>query len=411
MLKVVCPKCGSLVVLNNNSKDNKCSVCGAQLFSYQKILPSIDDYYEYKEKELVALGFKYVKEARYTRLGQLTTVLLKMNPNNFWGHAFKIITELQFDLLTPEKLPQYKLNENDINIDMKARLYHAAREKYKKAGEKVLSGINNYYPDEHIDKKTSIKMKTNYDINASRIKELSNNTANISKNLKFLSSLAKTEEEKAFIENYKTYNNYLVFANVQLFEYDNKANNFIKEDYANTPKPGNVKRFFLYMLLVLLSLFTLSLSSVHVGLLIGGYTELMPTFDAIASIAVAAIILSMAIILTARVPRRAAKKHRFFITLNLVAVIAFCIVGIATVFSSTDTARIGDWFFIFGLAAGVLVFVYSVVKAIQYLPRDVSKNDTYIGDYKALSQNNISVIFTHKWEKFQGDKLSPIRIK
>lgn len=303
------------------------------------------------------------------------------------------------------------LNTNDMNIDVKARLYHAAREKYKNTGDKLLNKIKDFYPDEHPNKKTTKKMRTNYDINLDNVEYLYGRIGNFNKKYKFMSSLAKEEEEIKFVNNYKAYFDYLCFAKSQLDSYNLKANEFIQSDFDRTPKPGNKRLFIIYIFLGVLSLFTLSLSSAHIGLLLSGFSEYMSLFDAFASIGVAIIVLVMVILIIVKTPRLKNREHKTRITLVILTTIALDTAGIATIFSSTDSNRIGEWFFIFGLVSGISVFVYSVVSTLKNMPKKLNVNNTFIGDYKRLANNNLDIVYPYEWPKYKGTKMSSIKVK
>lgn len=410
MIKVVCPSCGRLVVLSPKAKTNQCSKCGAQLFSSSNPLQSTQNYKNLTIKELINEGFELSKSGHFKKLGLLAEYLINNHKDIFWGHAFKIISDIEFDILTPGKLIDYKIMPSDIEIDMKARLYFAARKKYQVSGEKIVSQIG-YYPDDRVDAKTSKKMNTIFDITKQESIHLLSNVRNVSNNLKKLNALAKRQEEKLFIENYINYVEQITFINNELSRYDKEATDYINNDYNKTPNPGNKTFFLWYSLLGLLSFFSLSLSMVNIGLFIANYGEAMTIFDGVSAIIISFLLLVMSVVTLTRTPLFNVSWHKMITTIVILSIAAIGVAGIVSVFVSIDNGRKGDWFFIIGAFVSLASFVYSIVCGVKYLPKKTNKNHTLIGDYKTLTTNQFSVNFPFKWKNDRKHKLSQIKIK
>lgn len=410
MVKVVCPSCGSLVNIDPNEKIKKCSDCGAQLLSFKKQFLDEGDYETLSRKELINEGFSLSKRKSFSRLFILSDYLKNKYGDNFWSLAFRIVGELEFDIITPQKNIDYKLTDAEINLDMKTRIYHEARQKYATSPSKY-NALKDYYPDDIVNKKSSQKMRTAFEINQETIKHLAGNVNNVSRNTKELNYLAHTEEERKFIENYNAYVEYIVFVNDSLNGYDKAAEAFVKEDSKKTPRPGDIALFLWHALISILSCFVLGISTFRFAIFIAGNSYSMTTLDGICAILISILMFLIAILTFMKMPKFSYNKHRLIMFMVFVALMSTTSAGVSTVFVSVNSVRIGDWFFILGIAAGLIMFVYSIINATYFFPRNTNRRHTYIGNYKALLANEFDIGFSYQFPTYKGHKMTMIKKK
>jgi hypothetical protein len=172
--------------------------------------------------DLIQLGFILLNEKRSDDLKLLSEHLFLKYPKCFWSYCFKAMSETGLDLTKPIGNLSYQLNDDDIQDDLKSRIYHYARIKYSKCPKDKYEAISKFYPD--IYEGGVYKAKTNYENKLEVILDLKSKYDLISD--KYVSEMelhSISEKEVAIVHNFKLWGKYLEFALSSLNKYNEKA--------------------------------------------------------------------------------------------------------------------------------------------------------------------------------------------
>lgn len=404
-----CPHCGKPCNVDLSTSFHTCPFCGKPLFGEgvveipQAYINAIAALEKNKSTltDYVKLGFLYRAAKDFNKMFDLGTEMKELFPHNFWTYCFLAIGETHFDLLA--KLPEfdYKLTRNEINEDMKSRIYHYARNKYATVTSLLYSEIADKYPDTPGETRGKWhKCKTQYENKLNKIIIYKNNNMTI-KNL-YLRNMeihATNEKEMSIVHNFKVWCDKVDFTFNELKRFERNSENFVKRDYEKTPNPGNKPIFFANLLLfggsVLLFL-------VSVFEIISIYVESinMPK-PAIVGVSIASSVLFLTISLF-----YIFKKNLLFNKKNPVLTAILClIVGFIVTFgiiSSFQPLEVLGWYQIFTLIIAMLSGVISFIKLLQNRPKNTYACGTYIGNFRALANDSFEINFSFNWKNFIG---------
>jgi len=400
-IEITCSACGTNNQINNATK-GLCSKCGASLFSNTNFL------------DLIIKGNELLKDEDFKQLRIVAVSLIKINKNAFIGYAFLACSDLKIDLFKSSTLEPIIINKNDIELDMKSRLYYEARKLYKDSDKRYVDALNKFYKSEiDYSKNKERRMVTNFDKQISKIEMLEaqvNEHGTLLK--KKLVELAESKDEQIILQNYFNYCENLAYSTKELHLYDKAANNYIYSDLNKTSSPGNKKKFYIYITTLSLDVIAILLSMVTI---IFGYVSLtnnLKIFSLFAPVFTSVVILITMGILLKRVDILNYKKRvvaKWFISL---IVLCFCAAGISTTYFSfvKESGFFAIWFYIISLPICISMAVYSGIIIYRSKPKNNKLTSTLLGDIKKLSLNNFEVNFPFEFKKYKPYKICKANI-
>lgn len=410
-----CPHCGRICNVDLSTSVHTCLYCGKPLFG-EEIIKDIPSAYlnainalEANKTDVVdyiKLGFLYRTIKDYKSIYNLGLEMKGCFPYNFWTYLFLAIGETHFDLLSTLPEIDYKLTKEEINEDMKSRIYHYARNKYSTVTSMMYNEIADKYPDTPGETRGKWhKCKTQFENKLNKLLIFKKNNS-IIKNLylRNMEMYASNEKEMAIVHNFNVWSNRVDFAFDEIKRYERNSENFVIRDYEKTPDPGNKPNFFM-----------------NISLFIGSLIVFLLSIFEIISIYVQAINMPKPVIITLSILSSILlliisiffifKKNLLFNKKNPVITFGLCmLVGFIVVFgiiSSFQPLAFG-WYQIFNLIISILGGVFSLYKAYKNQPRNTYINDTYIGNFKALANNSFQINFSFNWKNFVGAHEFPL---
>lgn len=352
--------------------------------------------------DIIERGKKLVLEGDFFNLSNLAKEMFESKTSDFYSSYFYIVSLLKFDFVNNDKLPRYILNKNEIEDDIKSRIYHAARNKYYSISDTSFENLSQYYPDVAGNKRnTWHKARTKYDDNKDQINCMFKTIKNeCDPYIIKMKETAEGEEENLIINKLTFFINYISFAQFELNRYNTDANTFVKNDYDKTPNPGNKPKFIMFLTLIILSFFLFSISmSLILFISIKGYYIFNESLEIriVATILTSFFLIVMSLYFIIKSDLFSMRKP---IIPTAISLLTFLLVlsGILTLFSNELFLEI--WYSIVGAIISLISFVYCLVMMIKNKPSNTYNCGTYIGNYKALINNSFKVDFPFKWNKF-----------
>lgn len=397
---IKCPSCGHLAYLKSDRKYGYCSMCGTRIFldndftlssislSNDNLL-SVDDYIE--------KGKEYIKINNYLRLKELAIGMRSKWDDNFYTYLFLAISETGINLIDGLPFNVHMLDKDEIEDDIKARIYHLARRKYAHTTESVFNTLSSFYKDvPSSENKTAWKKAyTSYEDRLNQISKYDRCISVIeSKYLQKLEKFAKNDEEYTILSNYCRWVNHINKGKEELDKYNNIASEYVLEDYRNTPTPGNKTIFSIYLSMFVFStlLFFSSLTAI-IGGFIFGFNNLL---------CLICFFLSASFILVSALYFIVSKKlfsggSALLGTLISIFVVVVISLGASGTFIPTPSSILNIFFFITTLTISTLLSVVSFILWYKNRPISTNKNNTYIGNLNGLLSNNFHTDFSYKF--------------
>lgn len=349
-------------------------------------------------------GFIDLENKDLTSLEVVADYILENYTKCFWGYCFKAIVETGIDISKPIDNLSYQLKNKDIQEDIKARLYFNARIKYVKAPASKYEAICGFYPDIPGERRNEwYRSKTAYDSKLNQMLVLQEKYKLIeSKYLDQLRIYSVSEKEVAIVHNIELWGKYISHAIKSLQDYNDKAENFVKQDFKKTPNPGNKKGFIVYTIFLLLSIL-LALSGTTrsvLALILQNQNNFAfnLTFSIISSVLL--ILVSAMFIMRSKI---FSKLNPIFASFLILLEVIVASLNIVSVFTRNEL----DVFVSFFISAvGIIGIIGSLYKTRYYFPRNTYKCGSYIGNYKALCTNKFKVDFNYEWKPYlEGSEL------
>ena len=401
LIKFVCPKCSSVYTIDPNSKTQRCPICGAPLFEGEEVdIPDLSTPSDINSlSDALRHGFKLLYFRSYDRLYDFSQLMKESYPNNYWTVLFELIGKVKLDLVFLLPKIDYTLDNDEIKDDVKSRYYHFARKKYAKSPQSTFNKIAGYYPDiPGNNRKRWNKARTKYEEKLEMVESYSEIASLIrTEYMDKLDSIAESEEQKNINFNIKVWLDQIAHAKLDLFRYNQTANEFVKNDYDRTPNPGNKPVFLGYLVFYLLAFLTLVLSVTQIVLSIINPNLANNTALSFVSVSVYAVIIILSGVLLL-INRNMFRNHPV-VSVFAVAILALISAsGIATAGFKTRV----NWFAIFAAVTSLVSLFYTSVKLIAYFPRKTN-GATIIGDYQKLSTNTFDVTFVFTFKTYEGE--------
>ncbi len=381
-MEIVCPNCKKPIDLDTLASEKiKCPHCGEPI-DYQT--SDSESYFDMQKQ-----GLSFLNKQQFDKLLDLSKAMLKIWKNDFYSYLFYVCSLANINLLDDLIYPEYKLSEEEIQDDLKARLYHLARIKYSKSSQVVYSKISSYYPDLAIQDGWR-RAITSYDRKYDVIEAYNNKLNEIDKNLNKLNDLAINKKEKQIVDKIFKWKTYLAKAKDELKRYDEYASNLVNKDFNNTPKVGNSTFANLYILLFVFSvvLFFYTLSN----LIYGHFVGFSNIFAQTSSIINAVYSLAMVVFFTVKLNLFSKGRHPLLGAGLYVFYIVISLLGIFACFANfNNSSNLIMVYFIIILISLVYVITTSIIKFKKYYSFSLRKSNTYLSNIKALAKNNFKV--------------------
>ena len=408
MQKITCPNCGKILTVNPKSKYKKCPICGADLFEKPINLPPLVVRHDiYNLEDFLTDGFQFLYFKAYDKLFDLSLLMLKIHPDNFYSYLFNLIGKTEIDFIFLLKDLNMKLEPEEMDEDLRSRYYYYARKKYNKSPQKVFSRISSYYPDLPGDKRGKWeKARTKYDEYFETTKRYMKISDMIHIDyMENFNRTAKNEDEMNILKNIQIWLDQVSHAYLDLYRYDQKADEMVKQDFTATPFPGNKPKFSAYLMVYILSLLTLILgvSDIIVSIINGGaigglHGYLLTTI--FNTLLISALILWF-------INGSMFENH----PLLAVVLVILSILLVASGFLTVNVRARINFYSIFYIVLSLVMLLISIFKGIQYMPRPGLKTGTVIGDLQKLSNNSFEIKFDFDWKKYEGKHLAKIAFK
>lgn len=350
--------------------------------------------------EIIQCGFIMLEEKDLNSLKLLSKHLIDKHSKCFWGYCFMSISETGINLTKPIQSVSYQLNNNDIQEDIKARIYYHARIKYFKAPTNKYEAICAFYPDVPGEKRNEWhRANTPYDKKLQRVLSLKKKYDFISTNyLHQMEIYSTSEKEVAIVHNFKLWGEYIEHALSGLNDYDKKAEAFVKEDFKKTPNPGNQKGFVVYTIFFALSLLLTLFSATRT--IFSFSLPLERWADMIFSISSSVSLLGVSAMFISR-SKLFNKIHPILVSSLILLVVIVAVLNIVSTFTTNELdIYVSSFIGLIGLIGGF----FTAKKMRYYFPRNTYKCGSYIGNYKALCSNNFKVNFSYEWAHYLEGK-------
>lgn len=350
--------------------------------------------------DLIQHGFIMLEEKDLKKLKLLSKHIIEKHPKCFWGYCFMSISETGLDLTKPISNVSYQLNNDDIQEDIKARIYYYARIKYFKAPTNKYEAICGFYPDVPGEKRNEWHRSiTPFDKKLKRVLSLKKKYDLISTNyLHQMEIYSKSEKEVTIVHNFKLWGEYIIHALNSLDDYDKKAESFVKADFKKTPNPGNKKGFIIYTVFFIISLLLTLLSITRT--IFSFNLALDKWIDMVFSISSSMALLGVSGIFIF--------KSKLFNKLNPILVssliLLVIIVAVLNIVSSFTANELDIYVSLFIGFIGLVGGFFTLKKMRYYFPRNTYKCGSYIGNYKALCSNDFKINFSYEWTLYLEGK-------
>lgn len=397
-MNIICPFCKQIISIENNNQILKCPFCNKEIQS--SFFNEDESFYD-----MLNQGKTFLEKEQFDKLFNLSQAMINRWPTNFYSNLYHLCAKTKLDLTKPLAYPSYKLTQIEMQEDIKARLYHFARIKYAKASQSVYDGISSYYPDipSTVEPSGWSKAKTSFDCRLENIELCLQKVNIIAQHLNDLKKYANDEKENEIIKRIFEWGDYLLKAKKELLRFDDYANSLVKNDFNNTPDPGNSLFAGLYLILFFLSLVLMSITiaEIIIGFVIGDFNQL---FSQIGSIFISAYQIAMVVYFTIKLKLFSQGRHPVFASCLYILSIALSCFGITTSF--IDIESLNPWvisYFFITLCLLVYTTILACVKWNKYRNKKTRKVNTYIGNYQQLLKNNFAVSFQFEFNEIKKD--------
>ena len=401
LVKLVCPKCSNVYAIDPERKVQRCPICGAPLFEGEEVdIPDLTAPSDIDSLEVaLSHGFRLLYFRSYDHLFDFAKLMRGTYPDEYWTYMFELIgkTGIDFIFLIPKV--DYQLSKEEIEEDMRSRVYHYARKKYSKSPQLTFNKIAGYYPDlPGNNRKKWKKARTKYEEKNEMVEHYSEVAAMIrSEYLYKLDELAKTEDQKHINHNLKVWLDQVAHAKIDLYRYNQSAETYVRDDYDKTPNPGNKPLFTGFLIFYSIALITFILSIIQIVLTIvnSDLASNRVLLYTAASIYTFLILLS-GILLIAGLGY--IRQHPVMSVIAITVLTLICGSGIAT---AGFNVRI-NWFAIFAALIALVALFFTSIKLVKYLPHK-SAVGTIIGDFPKLADNSFELSFVFAFKNYEGE--------
>ena len=405
LVKIICPKCQKVYTIDPSVTKQVCPICGAPLFEGSELdIPNLEEPKNISSlSDALNYGFKLLYFRSYDRLLKFSKIMLEKYPNNYWSVLFELIGKSNLDFIFLLPKIDYTLTDEEIKEDARSRYYHYARKKYQKSPQSTFNKIAGFYPDIPSNKRNKWnKARTKYEEKLEEVNRYVSLTNLIREEyLERLDSLAISDDQKHINHNIKVWMDQVSHAQIDLYRYNQSIDNYVKEDYEETPNPGNKPVFLGYLSLYIIAFLTFVLSAVQIILtIINKEWMSRPVLYIIASISTVLILSASTLFL---INRQIFRRLPVIGVAIMVTLLAICGAGIAT----AGVNSIVSWFAIFSVVIALVALFYTSVKIVKNLPRK-TENGTIIGDLAKLSDNSFEVTYVFAFKLYQGEELDEI---
>lgn len=356
-----------------------------------------------------------LKEEEFRMLEKIGREMIAAYPDDFYSYAFFAMGNIGFDLIAGKEVPNYYINHNDIELDMKGRVYFWARKKYALASNRILGPLCDYYPnDVDFQTRRPRRMRSNYDKKIHELLIIYNRGRDKKTYLtKKMKELAKDDNEKKILNNYILYWDNIDESYKEMGRYHVEAKEFVKNDFDRTPSPGNLKGFILSLLMLIFSSTSVVMSVIEIIFMIQSGFKVLSSFGSATALVVAISMLIITIMFVVSSPVLNRGAHNVAKGIIICSVVGIAASGISTCYVSLvrQTSCLGGiWFFVLGILFGLLLGVYSLIFLLKYFPHNTLKNKTIIGDYKSLMRNKFSVDFPFEFAKQKTVRFTKVNL-
>lgn len=401
--RIKCPSCGHMCNIKSDRQFGFCSVCGTRIFLDNPINITTTKVVDEPTslEEYVLKGKELVRNNNHAKLRELAITMVGKWRHSFYPYCFLAISETGIDIINGLPFNTHTMSKFEVGDDIKSRIYHFARHKYVSSTQNVFNGLSKFYPDvpSSVNSSSWEKAPTSYEERLLTLAKYQKAIALIDeKYLSNMRDLAKNDEEYLIISNYLSWVKNVNDGLKDLKNYNDKANEFVKEDFKNTPKPSNMILFTLYISIFILSslLVLFSVMSLILGGLFG-YTSVISKIGFfICSFFIGGTVCYYLI------RKKTFSSGRLLLGLLLVisSIIIITLGATGSFIAQPDNGLI-IFFFIASIIISVFVSIVSFIIFYKNRPVDTNKNKTYIGDLESLLSNNFTVDFSYKFEIFK----------
>ena len=401
MKTIICPFCNKEI--NTESlKEVKCPECHNDLSFLLNEDDSLSSFIRY--------GNELRKNMDYKIFKTIADLMMVKFPDCFYSYCFASIGLLEFDFINQEPSYFYALNKNEVEDDIKSRLYHLSRIKYVSIPDYSFDLLSSHYPDIAGEKRgVWLKSKTAYEEKRKEVTKINyyiNSFCN--EYLKRMKELAKCEVEEQIVINFTKFIEFINFTTLELDRYEEDADAFAQSDFNRTPKPGNKPKFIMYLSLFIMCVLLFAISTFNnVFALVNGLENPNPnnsTVTLISSILTTVLIMVMSIFISIKGKLFSKSKILFGISLITFAFI----LSFAGIYSSSTSNLFAEvWYSFVGLFISIAVGIFSMIRLIKVRPKNTYVG-TYIGNFDALIKNNFFTTYTFSWHHFDFDGYKPL---
>lgn len=401
LTKTKCPKCHKTCVVDYEGIYQTCPFCGTSLINpleeCDKPVLEMPQHFN-SLKEYLETGFHFLYFNAYDLLSQLANSMLNEYSNNFWTYAFLLISDIKMDIIFSLPNIHYQLTKEEIDEDLRARYYHYARLKYSNISQSQYGKISGFYPDLPGESRGKWKKAhTKYEEYLDVINQYCEISSKIRSNyLIELEVTATSDEQKTIVKNLKLWLDEVNHASIDLYRYNKEADTKVRNDYYETPSPGNKPKFLLYVSIYFLAFasFVLSMADIIISIINGegfvgnnGYIA--------ASIATFLYLFSLFYYLI--------RSHMFRRApiISVASIVASCIISASGILTAGQKVFI-NWYFVILAIVSFSVMVISVYKAVKYVPKNIHRKNTVISNFALLCDNSFTFTFDFSWNEYIG---------
>ncbi len=396
MKTIICPFCNKEIHIESQNK-LKCPECHNDLSFLLENDDTLSSFIKY--------GHQLRKDKEYKNLKTIADLMMVKYPSCFYSYCFASIGLLEFDFISEMPSYFYILNKNEIEDDIKSRLYHLSRVKYISIPDYSFDLLSSHYPDIAGEKRgVWLKSKTAYEEKRKEVNQINSYIDSFcGEYFKRMEQFAKDDDEKQIVINFNKYLEFIHFATSELDRYEEDANAFAQSDFNRTPKPGNKPKFFIYLSLFIMCVLLFVISTFNnVFALVNGLEN--PNINnspvtLISSILTTVLIVVMTIFIS--VKGKLFSKSKILLGISFIA-FTF-VLSFAGIYSSSTSNLFAEvWYSFVGLAISIAVGILSMIRLIKLKPNNTYVG-TYIGNFDALIKNNFFTTYTFTWHHFNFD--------
>ena len=396
MKTIICPFCNKEINVES-VKEIKCPDCHNDL----SFLLDEDDLLT----SFIQYGNKLRKNKDFKNQKIIADLMMVKFPLCFYSYCFASIGLLEFDFIIEKPSYFYTLDKNQIEDDIKSRLYHLSRIKYVSIPDYSFDLLSSHYPDIAGEKRgVWLKSRTAFEEKRKEVSKINYYIDSFcSEYLKKMKDLVTDGVEEQIVINFNKYIEFINFATEELDRYEKDANDFAQSDFDRTPKPGNKPKFVMYLSLFIMCVLLFAISTFNnVFALVNGLdnpNQNSANVILISSILTTILILIMTIFIS--IKGKLFSKKKIILGVSLIT-FAF-ILSFAGIYSSSTSNLFTEvWYSFVGLIISIAVGIFSVFRLIKLRPKNTYVG-TYIGNFDALIKNNFFTSYSFSWHHFDFD--------